>query len=946
MRRRTLLIGLGAAAGTGAVFGSGAFSTASAERQISVQVADDANSFLSLAPGDENGSFADDSGDALVIDISGDDGAGVGIDTEYTFDGIVQIGNNVPDANGSKYVWTSVSSAAFGDDQLYLYAEDPETPLSDAAAQEVGPGESLSVGLYIDTTGITTGDYTPTLTVKAADEDPGAPSGDPGPPEETIDQVLLDSVSSLLDANEETLTDDSLIAIWAESTASNTDEDGDADAVDYPGGTDIPVVAVDNGVVGITGPFVSTDTDFSTYGNEEFLLNVYDDLLGGSGTILHDEGHGQFYTLASNGGDDFQAFADYVENNGYTYEATTDIVSDLSGADAVTITSPSNAFTDSELDALSSFVDDGGAVFLHDQSDFRNFDATANHNEIAGELGVGFRFNDDQVTDDTNNAGQPFRPTTENFNQEEFPDFFLNRDGLSLELDPSESYEVEVVSVTDGDTVDVAFDDPDNTRDTVRIVGIDTPETGSTDERLQEYEGIDDGSALKTEADNATNYAVDQLASETVTLSFDEGEGLRGNFGRLLGVLELSDGSVYNANVIEDGWARAYDSGLGQHDAYWELEQDARANDRGIWSISDPAATPEVGDDPVEELFFPEPVEVTGPETPVLSENGEPLVALDTDANAAAIGGPLIEEAFEANEGGPGIDDYGVYPFLTNVIDALGTGTGPVIVDGGHGQFASDFAVSAEDTAYYLRYLEGQSPGDEAFIGLEGVVEVASDPGPDLLDGSDPAARALIVSTPTTELTPAERSEIVDFANAGGAVVMLGTAADTGALGNFDPLLSDLGTDVGFTTDPVTDATNNLDGDPSSPTTTNFDETGGLFGSFTPGNGSVAPDVTITELDDGEEYVVIENQGSTDTDLDGWTLSDSDGDVFGFPADTLSPGETAVVTTSQTAADAPPETDYIYDWGSPGSNGYVWGGSGDTATISDADGDVVDRFSY
>ena len=52
------------------------------------------------------------------------------------------------------------------------------------------------------------------------------------------------------------------------------------------------------------------------------------------------------------------------------------------------------------------------------------------------------------------------------------------------------------------------------------------------------------------------------------------------------------------------------------------------------------------------------------------------------------------------------------------------------------------------------------------------------------------------------------------------------------------------------------------------------------------------------------------------------------------------------MTTSQTAADAPPETDYIYDRGSPGSNGYVWGGSGDTATISDADGGVVDRFSY
>lgn len=317
--------------------------------------------------------------------------------------------------------------------------------------------------------------------------------------------------------------------------------------------------------------------------------------------------------------------------------------------------------------------------------------------------------------------------------------------------------------------MDVAFDD--GTVDTVRIVGIDTPETGSTDERLQEYEGIDDGPALKTEADKAT--------------------------------------------------------------------------------------------------------------------------------------------------------DYGVYPFLTNVIDALGTGTGPVIVDGGHGQFASDFAVSAEDTAYYLRYLEGQSPGDEAFIGLEGVVEVASDPGPDLLDGSDPAARGLIISTPTSALTDEERSAVASYADAGGVVVLLGSAADTDAVGNFDPLLDDLDADVGFTDTAVTDSSNNLDGNPSNPTTTNFDETGGLFSPFTPGSGSAAPDVTITELDDGEEYVVIENQGSTDADLDGWTLSDSDGDVFGFPADTLSLGETVVVTTSQTAADAPPETDYTYDWGSPEFNGFV-----------------------
>jgi len=941
MKRRTLLVGLGAAAGTGAVLGSGAFSTASAERQVSITVADDANSFLSLVPGEENGSFADDSGDALAIDISDGD-TGVGVDTAYTFDKIVQIGNNGQDA---KFVWTSIGSAAFGDDQLYLYTEDAETPLSDANAVELGVGESVSVGLYIDTTGLEADEYAPTLTIEAADEDPdasGGPGGDPQPPEETIPSVLLDSVSSLLDENEEPLTDESLTPIRAEPTASNTDADGNSDAIPYPDDTDIPVVAADGSVIGITGPFVATDTDFGTFGNEEFLLNVYDELLGGSGTVLHDEGHGQFYDL-----DSFSAFADYVEDNGYTYEATEDIETELAGADAAVITSPSDAFNQSELDALSTFADNGGAVFLHDQSDFNDFDATDNHNEIAEALGVAFRFNDDQVVDEENNNGLEFRPTTENFNQEEFPDFFPNRDGLGFEIDPSETYEVDIADVTDGDTADVEFED--GTVDTVRIVGIDTPETGETDERLEEYEGIDDATALKNKAGAATDYAVDQLAGETVTLSFDEGEGLRGDFGRLLGFLELSDGTVYNAQVIEDGQARVYDSGLGGHDEYWDLERAARTNGDGIWEISDQAATPEVRDDPVDELFFPEPVEVTGPETLVSAENGEPLVALDTGANVAAVGGPLIEESFEDAEGGPGIDQFGVFPFLTNVIEYVGGGaTGPVIVDGGHGQFAADFAVSAEDTAYYLRYLEGQAPGDEAFIDLEGVVDLASDPGPDLLDGGEPAARALILSTPTQELRSDERTAVTEFADAGGAVILIGTAADTDALGNFDPLLDELGTDVGFTETTVTDSQNNLDGEGSVPTTTNFNEDfDELFAPFTDDTSSgslefveVTADADGDDLEDPQENVVFENVGDGPLDLTDYTVSDETSKEYQFPNEfTLQPGE-QVTLYSGTGTDSDTE---LY-WGQTGSA--VWNNSGDTVFVFDDEGETVIEESY
>jgi hypothetical protein len=192
--------------------------------------------------------------------------------------------------------------------------------------------------------------------------------------------------------------------------------------VSYPSDVDIPVAAVDGNVVGITGPFVTSDTPFASYGNEEFLLNVYDELLGGSGTILHDEGHGQFYGLSS-----FQTFAGYAESNGYIYNSTTDVQNATGTADAFVITSPSEAFTQSELDALSTFVDNGGVVFLHDQSDFNNFDETDNHNAIASALNASFRFNDDQVTDSTNNGGASFLPVTGNYNDAEFPALFDDR---------------------------------------------------------------------------------------------------------------------------------------------------------------------------------------------------------------------------------------------------------------------------------------------------------------------------------------------------------------------------------------------------------------------------------------------------------------------------------------------------------------------------------------
>ncbi len=92
-----------------------------------------------------------------------------------------------------------------------------------------------------------------------------------------------------------------------------------------------------------------------------------------------------------------------------------------------------NTDSDSDGDAVSYPSDvDSGVVFLHDQSDFRNFDATDNHNEIASALNASFRFNDDQVVDDQNNAGDSFAPTTTNFNFDDFPQLFEDRSDTGL----------------------------------------------------------------------------------------------------------------------------------------------------------------------------------------------------------------------------------------------------------------------------------------------------------------------------------------------------------------------------------------------------------------------------------------------------------------------------------------------------------------------------------
>ncbi|WP_255169204.1 DUF4350 domain-containing protein [Natrononativus amylolyticus] len=201
------------------------------------------------------------------------------------------------------------------------------------------------------------------------------------------------STASQINADGGPLTDDGHVLVWAEETATNVDENDDG-AYLYGEDERIPLVSRDGSVVGLGAPLV--DDDNSHGENDAFVLALWDDLIDGE-TVVWDESHDQYYDAGQ-----FTDFIAEAEDEGYDVSATDDLLETLGDGetDAVVVTTPERAFTDDELEALVDFVDDGGAVFLHDQSEFGGHHETDNLNEIAAELDLAFRFNADQVEDD------------------------------------------------------------------------------------------------------------------------------------------------------------------------------------------------------------------------------------------------------------------------------------------------------------------------------------------------------------------------------------------------------------------------------------------------------------------------------------------------------------------------------------------------------------------
>ena len=135
-----------------------------------------------------------------------------------------------------------------------------------------------------------------------------------------------------------------------------------------------------------------------------------------------------------------------------------------------------------------------------------------------------------------------------------------------------------VLTVLDGDTMDVAF--RDGKTDRIRLLGVDAPEIAHQ-EHKEELLSIE-----------AKEYMKALLINKEVELEFDSKK--KDIYGRTLAYVYLPDGTSAEIELLRSGLARLYlRFHFSRENEYLIYEDEAKKNARGIWSLPERAAVAE-----------------------------------------------------------------------------------------------------------------------------------------------------------------------------------------------------------------------------------------------------------------------------------------------------------------------------------------------------------------
>ena len=130
-----------------------------------------------------------------------------------------------------------------------------------------------------------------------------------------------------------------------------------------------------------------------------------------------------------------------------------------------------------------------------------------------------------------------------------------------------------VVSVVDGDTIKINMS---GTTETLRLIGMDTPET------------VDPRKPVQCFGKEASNKAKELLSGQKVRIEKDSTQGDRDKYGRLLAYVWREEGLFFNEYMIKQGYAHEYTYDLPyKYQTQFKRDQTyARENQLGLWSLN------------------------------------------------------------------------------------------------------------------------------------------------------------------------------------------------------------------------------------------------------------------------------------------------------------------------------------------------------------------------
>jgi endonuclease YncB( thermonuclease family) len=130
-----------------------------------------------------------------------------------------------------------------------------------------------------------------------------------------------------------------------------------------------------------------------------------------------------------------------------------------------------------------------------------------------------------------------------------------------------------VSSVVDGDTIKISMN---GKVETLRLIGIDTPET------------VDPRKPVQCFGKEASNKGKELLNGKKVRIEMDSTQGERDKYSRLLAYVYRDDGLFFNKYMIEQGYAHeyTYNTPYKYQTEFKTAEKNARISQLGLWNPS------------------------------------------------------------------------------------------------------------------------------------------------------------------------------------------------------------------------------------------------------------------------------------------------------------------------------------------------------------------------